>query len=106
MVTEDWANIITLLTERTQSGDLSWNENTIFNDRFSVDLPGQSIRIYEEENRLGVSLELYNEQGRLLDTATVWDNERNDAARHLLELVRRKVLNVEEALDRLKKALS
>lgn len=106
MMTDGWSGIIDLLTERTESGELTWRETPVAQDEFEIALPGQTIKIYEEENRLGVSLKLYNEQGRLLDTATVWDNERNDAARHLLEVVRRKVLKVEEALDQLKKALS
>ena len=105
-MTNEWSSVIDLLTERTESGELTWEENPIAQNEFDLVLPRQAIKIYEEENRVGVSLKLYNEQGRLIDTATVWDNEGNNTARRLLEVVRRKVLRVEEALDQLKKALS
>lgn len=102
---DKWADIITRLTEKTKSSELTWRESQFVTHQFELVLPGQMIKLGEHEE--GVSLSLYNEQGRLINTITTQGNIGMGAdMQHLMEVVQWKVLKVDEALDQLKKALS
>lgn len=108
MISSEWRGIVETLTERTTHGELEWRENQFREDQFELILSGQTIMIGETEEgfRTGIRIELLDRRGRILETVIVWDNEEDSAAvRSLWNMVRRKVLRVDEALQQLKEAL-
>ena len=107
MIPEAWQDIIKRLIERTGAGELDWEENAFTRDQFDLSLAGQTIEVtqWEEDFNTGVQLRLRDDTGRSIEDFVAWDNQDEGHVRQLWEVVRRRTLRVDEALDQLRETL-
>ncbi|HLL75458.1 MAG TPA: hypothetical protein VK421_09330 [Pyrinomonadaceae bacterium] len=99
--------LIDLLYERTQKGQVNW-ESTPDEDAFVVHFSELSLSIrsgYDEDGDEFVSISLRNQNGRVIDNDYFWDAMTEtgawDKAFSLYSAAKRKALGVDEALDRI-----
>jgi len=114
MIPEEIQDIVQKLLERSRAREVNWVSSSDVGvtqvkggEDFTVALPNYSVNVWKSHQDPAVRLAFYDDRGRtIMRAVTTPRDDNHPLMEELLELARRKALNVEGALDALRVALA